>query len=92
MSKRIEVTTKTGEKLSILVEKETYGCYVFPYNAVLNDWDEGCKHANGKTPSQAVSELLDLIDAETDEDLRWLDAFFPESLPPMLRPQHGPVA
>lgn len=89
MSKRIQVKTKSGEVLSILVERQQYGAYTFPFVAVLNDWDEGCTYSNGKSPSDAVRELLDQLDEEAVDDYRYLDVFFVESTPMLLRRQAG---
>lgn len=86
-SKRIQVRTATGDSLSILVEYQPGG-YTFPYTAVLGDWDLDCSHANGKTPREAVEALLEDmgVDAHPDET-SYIDCFFPEALPMLLRRQ-----
>lgn len=86
LSKRITVKTVKGEELTVLIERDRdLATVTFPIIAVLNDWDEGAKYAHGKTASDAVEELLLQIDEATNEDLRYLNAFFASS-PPR---QHG---
>lgn len=82
VSKRITVKTVKGEELTILIERDGEAASrTFPVVAVLNGWDADCKYSHGKTASDAVEELLLQLDQETDEDLRYLNAFFAGSPP-----------
>jgi hypothetical protein len=83
MSHRFEIVSKAGVSLSILVERYGVGM-TFPYVAVLGDWDEGVQHYFGKTPSQAVESLLELLGEEAPADLRFIDVYFGESLPSLM--------
>lgn len=83
MSHRFEITSKAGVNLNILVERHGVGM-TFPYVAVLGDWDLDVPHYYGKTPSQAVESLLELLGEEAPADLRFIDVYFGECLPSLL--------
>lgn len=84
MTKRINVQTATGDNLSVRIAYSSNG-YTFPYTAAIDEHS-----ANGKTPREAVENLLEQmgIDAHPNE-IAHLNVFFPQSLPMLLRRQAG---
>lgn len=80
--RNFELLTRAGVQVTVAVEREQHGM-TFPYCASLTDAGER-RYMYGKTPSQAVRALFELIGERPCGDLRDIDVAFGEALPSLL--------
>jgi len=83
------IVTKSGVQVTVDIAREgVYGTRTFPYVASLADTVRRA-YQYGKTPAQAVEALLEALNEQPGESLRFIDVQFGECLPSLLLRQAG---